>query len=524
MRKVILILMAVQFIVAQDKLTLKNGTVVQGEFDTDSRQKISLRFKPKGTDRWQWYHRDLVNSVKAFNGELLYPFGIMANLKSEVYHLPTVRHVPDELDRQFFESRKDAQSAGYTPCLACFDNSPTISDYLLERNLVRSTVIAFQNMNEILSEHPELPKLRSIVDNILSQWPESPKGYDYRIQVYRDENPNAMAIGGGNLYVSSGLLDIVENDAELEAVIAHEMGHVERRHTLRQFYEYQKKRSAAALATLLVGATVLAAGGEAEDVGLAMQITAVVADFAAELALKGYSREMEQEADIMAQLYFSLNEKSSSPMIAVFDKFATHTVTRKGFLTGVTAFSDHPGLLQRINQVEHSSVYRYDNPLTLSVYYQPPSDPRSRARIKKQQLLDMGDLVPGFVKLKMNYIYKAPSSNKEEEDVFYLVGSIVNNHQTVSFRIDQITLNFIGTLGLTALGGVDGKTVSFGGRTDFTGIVKASTNVSQDVMGALENKRVLPYSIGLSAVVLQRGKDAKRFGHYQTLQCSMAIE
>ena len=517
MRNVIFLLLAVQFILAQDLLTQKNGKTIQGEFDINTSQNESLRFKPAGTDNWQWYHRDLVNSVKSFNGELIFPYGIMVNQTSKVYHLPTVKHIPDESNRQFFENRKDAETAGYSPCLACFDDSPMISDYQLERNLVRSTVIAFQNTREILYEHPELPDLQIMVDKILSQWPESLKGYDFRIQVYRDEDPNAMAIGGGNLYVSSGLLDIVENDSELEAIIAHEIAHVERRHTLRQFYEYQKKKSAAALATLLVGVTVLAAGGEAEDLGLAVQVTALVADFAAEMALKGYTREMEQEADIMAQLYFFQNEKSSTSMIAVFDKFATNIITRAGYLRGVSAFSSHPGLLQRINQIENSSVFRYDNPLTLSVYPTPKAE-------QAMQKIGINDIEGGFVKLDINYIYKAPSSNKEDEDIFYLVGSIVNEHQTHSFRIEEITLNILGSIGKVGLQGVEGKTVSLKGFTDFTGFIRVPTKLSQDVHQALENKKILPYSIGLSAVVLQKGKNAKAFGSYQTLQCMLVIE
>ncbi|MDP6770836.1 MAG: hypothetical protein QF704_09090, partial [Anaerolineales bacterium] len=90
MRKVVLLLITVQFILAQDQLTQKNGKTIQGEFDINTSQQESLRFKPAGTDNWQWYHRDLVNSVKTFNGELLFPYGIIVNLESKVYHLPTV--------------------------------------------------------------------------------------------------------------------------------------------------------------------------------------------------------------------------------------------------------------------------------------------------------------------------------------------------------------------------------------------------------------------------------------------------
>ncbi len=54
--------------------------------------------------------------------------------------------------------------------------------------------------------------------------------------------PNAYAVAGGNLYFTTGLLDMTESNAELESVLAHEIAHVERRHTLRGYKEYLKKQ------------------------------------------------------------------------------------------------------------------------------------------------------------------------------------------------------------------------------------------------------------------------------------------
>lgn len=506
MRISISIILLIQIYFAQDQMILKDGTIIEGEFDLNSRNQTSLRFKNKVTNNWNWYHINQVNFIKSFNESLLYPYGFVVNIESRYYHLPNVKHLPEKTKQQFFDSLKELELSGYKPCLACFDNSPTITDYQLEKSLARSTVIAFQNTHEILYEHPKLQKIKNIVESVLERWPETIKGYDYRVEVYRDENPNAMAIGGGNLYLSSGLLDIIEYDNELEAVIAHEISHVERRHTLRQFYEYQKKKSTAVLAAIFVGVAVAAAGGEAGDIGAAMLITAVIADFASELALKGYSREMEQEADIIAQLYFSEINMNTKPMVSILDKLATYTTTREGFLIGASAFSDHPSLLQRIYQVENSSVYKYDEPLTFSAV------PTKRK-----------DLELGFVKLKINYVFRAPSSNKLDEDVFFLVGSIINEHPDLSFRIDDITLIFLGSLGQTSLEGVAGQTVHYNGRTDFTGIIRSPKYNSDTVMKVLKEKRILPYSIGLSAIVLQKGKDAKKVAGYQIIQCTMTI-
>jgi len=487
-------------------MTLHNGELIQGEFDLSSRQKSSLRFKAEGTENWSFYHISQVNYIKSFNGTLLYPYGCMVNIKSKYYHLPTVKHLPAKTDQMFFESIEDAEINGYKPCIACFDNSPAISDYQLEKSLVNKTIIAFQSNHEMLYEHPTLPTVQGIVQKVLSNWSETIKGYDYRIQIYRDSNPNAMAIGGGNLYLSSGLLEIIEDEHELEYVIAHEIGHVERRHTLRQFYEYQRLKSLASIATIFVGVAVAATGGDVGDVAGSMTITALISDFASELAFKGYSREMEQEADIMAQLYFSNANSPVKPMISILDKLVAYTTSRQGFLMGVSAFSDHPGLLQRINQIENAAIYKYKIPVVFSAFP-----------------IDRNDIESGFVNFNMNYIYRAPSSENEDEEMFYLVGDISNKHPNLSFQIDDITLNFLGSIGQTPLLGAIGQTVRFNGKTDFTGVIKCSKGKADIVMRSLKEKNILPWSIGLSAIVLQKGKDAKQVAGFEAINCTMTI-
>ena len=52
----------------------------------------------------------------------------------------------------------------------------------------------------------------------------------YAFHVLKDEEVNAFAIPGGHLYVMTGLLLQAENEAEVAAVLAHELGHTEKRH------------------------------------------------------------------------------------------------------------------------------------------------------------------------------------------------------------------------------------------------------------------------------------------------------
>ncbi|MBD2138898.1 M48 family metalloprotease [Anabaena sp. FACHB-1237] len=59
----------------------------------------------------------------------------------------------------------------------------------------------------------------------------------YTFQVVEDEAINAFATVGGFCYINTGLLLAAENEAELASVIAHEMGHIEGKHLIKQMRE-----------------------------------------------------------------------------------------------------------------------------------------------------------------------------------------------------------------------------------------------------------------------------------------------
>ncbi len=54
----------------------------------------------------------------------------------------------------------------------------------------------------------------------------------YRFQVVQDDAINAFATAGGYVYVTTGLLQTADNEAELASVLGHEVGHVEGRHLI----------------------------------------------------------------------------------------------------------------------------------------------------------------------------------------------------------------------------------------------------------------------------------------------------
>lgn len=93
---------------------------------------------------------------------------------------------------------------------------------------------------------------------------------------------NAAALPGAIIVITDGLVKLSENREQLASVIAHEFGHVERRHTLRHMIQ-----DAGILALLAV-------------VSDSIQSVMVLGSLPTLLASRRYSREMETEADTFA--------------------------------------------------------------------------------------------------------------------------------------------------------------------------------------------------------------------------------
>ena len=118
--------------------------------------------------------------------------------------------------------------------------------------------------------------------------PEPTDSYqEYRFYLIRDPSPNAFALPNGRIYVHTGLICRLENEAQLAFLLAHEINHVAGHHGILAYRSYKKKAVLGNIISVL-GAL---AGGWGELGGYLMNYGLATSVF-------GYSRDLEQEADV----------------------------------------------------------------------------------------------------------------------------------------------------------------------------------------------------------------------------------
>lgn len=160
------------------------------------------------------------------------------------------------------------------------------------------------------------------------------KDIDYHFKVLEEEEVNAVSLPGGFVYINKGLIDKVANDNELAGVLAHEVGHIVARHSIKKLQALQ------GYSVLRLLVAVAPQGG---SVGNA-------ADVAFTELLLGYSREDELLADQLGARYAKLAGYDPHGMIDFLEKL--QEINKRKPLRPKSYFRTHPYVADRIRVVK----------------------------------------------------------------------------------------------------------------------------------------------------------------------------
>jgi predicted Zn-dependent protease len=182
--------------------------------------------------------------------------------------------------------------------------------------------------------------LREYVDRIGQRLAQNvgSSPFSYHFEIIDDDEINAFALPGGYIFIHRGLLEAVDNEAELAAVLGHEMGHVEARHATERMSKIQGINFLINLVAMT--APIPYAGGL---VGASIQ-------FGELLAILKYSRNDEFEADFLGADFMTRAGYEPKAMTDFLCKIQ-EIHQKKPSLIG-KIFMTHPVTEDRINSVE----------------------------------------------------------------------------------------------------------------------------------------------------------------------------
>lgn len=85
---------------------------------------------------------------------------------------------------------------------------------------------------KLIDADPRRQKLLTIFNKMLPY--RERKNIDYSLHLIDHDMINAFAIIGGHIYFTTGILDFVDSDDELAVIMGHELGHNDKKHTVRK--------------------------------------------------------------------------------------------------------------------------------------------------------------------------------------------------------------------------------------------------------------------------------------------------
>jgi predicted Zn-dependent protease len=201
----------------------------------------------------------------------------------------------------------------------------------------------FQEKGLVYNDPETTKYIAKVGRAVLPAGPEL-QNVDWQFFVLRNPIPNAFSLPNGSIYVHTGLLAVLENEAQLAGVLAHEETHVINRHAYIENRSARKKMVADDVLFGAASAGLLAGGvGGAVSAMMRLAIPSIIG-----ATIYGYSRELEQEADMravhaVADAGYSAEEMKNS--LEALQQEHDVDLSKKSF------YQDHPKLKDRSRYV-----------------------------------------------------------------------------------------------------------------------------------------------------------------------------
>ncbi len=234
-----------------------------------------------------------------------------------------------------------------------------------QKDSLDRTAIAFRKGFQDLTDEEEYYIGRSVAANILARYPmhsdralqdyinlvgmavvyasDRPETFaGYHFAVLASDEVNAFAAPGGLIFVTSGMLKLLSNEEQLAGILAHEVGHIAKRHGLASIKQSRL--------TSAFGVMAEEGARHYSPEGLQKLVTAfdgALSDVMSTLMERGYSRTQEYEADQLGTLYANRAGYEPHGIRDFLKAFKAHEPEGGG----LGFYRTHPGTEERLTKV-----------------------------------------------------------------------------------------------------------------------------------------------------------------------------
>ncbi len=221
---------------------------------------------------------------------------------------------------------------GYRYGLPAF--AAVVARHLPEKSIAQLGKHVLEALDESIFKPSELPsdRQRQLIAGFEKLVPADGKKVDHTI-LFRNSpriGANAFALPSGDIVMTDELVALAKDDKEIFAVLAHELGHLEKRHSLRQL-----------LQSTVVGLVISWYVGD---------ISSILASAPAAILEARYSRDFEREADAYGAALLKHNNISPGYLANMLERLEKSHASEAAAndADGNDYFSTHPGARERV--------------------------------------------------------------------------------------------------------------------------------------------------------------------------------
>ena len=286
--------------------------------------------------------------------------------------------------------------------------------------------------------------VQALGEHLLASAPEPHIPFTFLI--VRNPSINAFAATGGVIVVYSGLIEAAHSEAELAAVMAHEIAHITQRHIARTLEENQRM----SLATMLAVLSGIALTANAPQVGSAITAGAVAGSLQDQL---NFSRAFEREADSIG---IDILARAGYRPIAMADFFARLARTESASDANIPELlRTHPVTSERMAEAEARAAHYPNARRTDTLTFELAKARLQALLTPPQKLIDAYALAtPDFrarTAIRYRYALALRRAGRPRQSQAILQGLVAQHPDSIAMRLAlAVSANLAGQ-GKTAL-------------------------------------------------------------------------